>query len=82
MIFLQLQHHSTWILFSFCSTDHKRVIHQVYNSVPFTLHASQTSVEVLDAHRTDILDLEITENHFEPSHPSGLELVWGFFTGE
>jgi hypothetical protein len=46
------------------------------------LQASQTSVEVLDADRTDILDLETTENHFEPSHPSGLELVWGFFAGK
>jgi hypothetical protein len=54
----------------------------VYNSVPFVLQGSKTSVEVIDALRTDILDLETTENRFEPSHPSGLELVWGFFAGK
>ncbi|KAJ9592280.1 hypothetical protein L9F63_001176 [Diploptera punctata] len=59
--------------------DQERVIQQVYNSVPFVLQNSQTSVEVLDALRSDILDLETIADHFEPSNPSAFDHIWGFF---
>jgi hypothetical protein len=54
----------------------------VYNSVPFILRVSKTSVEVLDALRADILDLETTADHFEPSNPSAFDHIWGFFAGK
>ncbi|XP_069695031.1 mitochondrial E3 ubiquitin protein ligase 1-like [Periplaneta americana] len=62
-------------------SDQERTIQEVYNSVPFILQASNASVEVLDALRADVLDLDTIADHFEPSNPSAFGHVWGFFAG-
>ncbi|XP_069695037.1 mitochondrial E3 ubiquitin protein ligase 1-like [Periplaneta americana] len=59
-------------------SDQERAIQEVYNSVPFILQASNASVEVLDALRADVLDLETVADHFEPSSSSVFDLVWVF----
>lgn len=61
--------------------DQKRVIQEVYNSVPFVLRVSQTNVEVLDALTADILDLETIADHFQCSNPSVFDHIWGYFAG-
>ncbi|XP_069695032.1 mitochondrial E3 ubiquitin protein ligase 1-like [Periplaneta americana] len=62
-------------------SDQERPIQEVYNSVPFILQASNARVEVLDALRADVLDLETVADHFEPSKPSAFDHLWGFFAG-
>lgn len=65
----------------FHRVDQKRVIQEFSNSVPFVLQESKTSVEVADALRADILDLETISDCFEPSSRTLLDHVWGFISG-
>lgn len=69
-------------MFFFCRANQKRVIQEIYNSVPFVLRVSQTKVEVLDALTADILDLETTADHFQCSNPSVFDHIWGYFAGK
>jgi hypothetical protein len=66
----------------FHRVDQKRVIQEFSNSVPFVLQESKTSVEVADALRADILDLETISDCFEPSSRTLLDHVWGFISGK
>lgn len=61
--------------------ESERAIQEVCNSVPFVLKTEGGEVEILDALSSDILDLETVADHFEPSTPSMLDHLWGFFTG-
>jgi E3 ubiquitin-protein ligase MUL1 len=67
---------------SFHRFDQKRVIREFCNSVPFVLQDSKTSVEVIDALRADILDLETVSYSFEPSSHTLVDHVWGFISGK
>lgn len=49
--------------------------------VPFVLQKGWYSVEIIDPLSADILDLDIISDNFEPSVPTFVDLVWGFFTG-
>lgn len=49
--------------------------------VPFVLQKGWYSVEIIDPLSADILDLDIISDRFEPSVPTFVDLVWGFFTG-
>lgn len=55
---------------------------EVYNSIPFVLEKGKSQIEILDAMAADILDLETISDFFEPSAPTLVDYVWGFFTGE
>ena len=62
--------------------DQTRVIREFCNSVPFVLQGSETNVEVTDALRADILDLETISDRFESSNPTLVDHVWGFISGK
>jgi len=62
--------------------DQTRVIREFCNSVPFVLQGSKTKVEVIDALRADILDLETISDSFESSSPSLVDHIWGFISGK
>jgi len=69
----------------FHRSDQTRVIRQFSNSVPFVLQKtsgrSKTNVEVIDALRADILDLETISESFESSNPTLVDNIWGFISG-
>lgn len=62
--------------------DQARVIRETCNSVPFVLQESKTSVEVTDALRADILDLETISDCFESNNPTLVDHIWGFISGK
>ncbi|XP_011875936.1 PREDICTED: mitochondrial ubiquitin ligase activator of NFKB 1 [Vollenhovia emeryi] len=62
-------------------SDQERTIHQVCNSVPFVLRNRWYSVEIIDPLSADILDLEVISDNFQPSVPTIIDHIWGFFTG-
>ena len=70
----------------FHRSDQTRVIRQFSNSVPFVLQKtsgrSKTNVEVIDALRADILDLETISESFESSNPTLVDHIWGFISGK
>lgn len=55
---------------------------EVYNSVPFVLQRGHYRVEVIDAMAAEILDMDTVSDLFEPSVPTFVDHLWGFFTGE
>lgn len=55
---------------------------KIYNVVPFVLQKGWYRVEVVDPLSADILDLDIISDHFEPSVPTIVDHIWGFFTGK
>ncbi|XP_076232244.1 mitochondrial E3 ubiquitin protein ligase 1 [Calliopsis andreniformis] len=62
-------------------SDQERTVHKVYNTVPFVLQHNSHVVEVLEPLSADILDLDVVSNTFEPSVPTFVDHLWGFFTG-
>lgn len=62
-------------------SDQKRAIYKIYNTVPFGLQRGSYSVEILEPLSADILDLEVVSDTFEPSTPTFIDHLWGFFTG-
>lgn len=62
--------------------DQTRVVREFCNSVPFVLRGSKTNVEVIDALRADILDLETISDRFESSNPTLVDHIWGFISGK
>ncbi|XP_011687509.1 PREDICTED: mitochondrial ubiquitin ligase activator of NFKB 1 [Wasmannia auropunctata] len=62
-------------------SDQERTIHQVYHTVPFVLQNRWYSVEITDPLSAEILDLDIISDQFQPSVPTIIDHVWGFFTG-
>ncbi|KAL0106086.1 hypothetical protein PUN28_016072 [Cardiocondyla obscurior] len=62
-------------------SDQERTIHQVCNTVPFVLKNGWHSVEITDPLSADILDLDVISDNFQPSVPTFIDHIWGFFTG-
>ncbi|XP_014217084.1 mitochondrial E3 ubiquitin protein ligase 1 [Copidosoma floridanum] len=62
-------------------SDQEHTMQEVYNSVPFVLGKGNHKVEVVDAMAAEILDLETISDFFEPSAPTFVDYLWGFFTG-
>jgi E3 ubiquitin-protein ligase MUL1 len=62
-------------------SDEQRTIQTIYNVVPFVLQKGWHSVEVIDPLSADILNLDVISDHFEPTVPTFIDHVWGFFTG-
>lgn len=62
-------------------SNQERTIQKVYNVVPFVLQKGWHSVEILDPLSADILDLDVISDRFEPSVPSFVDHIWGFFIG-
>lgn len=55
---------------------------EVFNSVPFVLKKGGHQIEVVDAMAAEILDMETISDFFEPSAPTLVDYLWGFFTGK
>lgn len=51
------------------------------NTVPFVLQKGSHNVEVLDPLSANILDLDVISDHYQPSAPTIVDYIWGFFTG-
>ncbi|CAB0037599.1 unnamed protein product [Trichogramma brassicae] len=62
-------------------SDQEHTMQEIYNTVPFILQKGRDQVEVVDAMAADILDLETISDFFEPSAPTFVDYLWGFFTG-
>jgi hypothetical protein len=62
--------------------DQTRAIREFCNSVPFVLQGSKKSVEVIDALRADVLDLETISDSFQSSNPTLVDHIWGFISGK
>lgn len=62
-------------------SDQKRTIQKIYHVVPFALQKGSYSVEIIDPLSADILDLAVISDNFQPSVPSFVDHIWGFFTG-
>lgn len=53
----------------------------MYNIVPFVLQNRWYRVEITDPLSADILDLDVISDNFQPSVPTIIDHIWGFFTG-
>ncbi|KAJ8680038.1 hypothetical protein QAD02_015825 [Eretmocerus hayati] len=62
-------------------SDQEHTLQEVYNSVPFVLKKGSDQVEIVDVMAAEILDLETISDFFEPSAPTFVDHLWGFFTG-
>ncbi|KYN02310.1 Mitochondrial ubiquitin ligase activator of NFKB 1 [Cyphomyrmex costatus] len=62
-------------------SDQERTIHQVYHMVPFVLQNRWYRVEITDPLSADILNLDVISDNFQPSVPTILDHIWGFFIG-
>ncbi|EZA62430.1 hypothetical protein DMN91_003756 [Ooceraea biroi] len=62
-------------------SDEQRIIQTIYNVVPFVLQKDWYSVEVIDPLSADVLNLDVISDHFEPTVPTLVDHIWGFFTG-
>lgn len=49
--------------------------------MPFILQNKWYSVEITDPLSADILDLDVISDNFQPSIPTIIDHIWGFFTG-
>ncbi|KAJ1531516.1 hypothetical protein ONE63_000191 [Megalurothrips usitatus] len=61
--------------------ERERIIHEVYNSIPFALQSGNIDIEVADALSAHYLDLETISDIYEPSSLGLWDYLWGFFTG-
>ncbi|RZF42622.1 hypothetical protein LSTR_LSTR001417 [Laodelphax striatellus] len=62
-------------------SDRRHVIQEIVNSVPFTLRKGNYSIEILDAKSAYFLDLDVVATKFEPTNPTLLDGLVGFFSG-
>ena len=65
-----------------CRSDQEHTMQEVYNTVPFVLKKGRNQIEVVDPMAADILDMETISDFFEPSAPTFVDYLWGFFTGK
>lgn len=49
--------------------------------MPFSLEQRHISIEVIDPLAADILDMDVISDQFQPTVPSVMDHVWGFFSG-
>ncbi|XP_058797911.1 mitochondrial E3 ubiquitin protein ligase 1 [Phymastichus coffea] len=75
------EHVVVWTTSGYWS-DQEHTMQEVYNSVPFVLEKGKNQIEIVDAMAADILDLETISDFFEPSAPTFVDYLWGFFTGQ
>lgn len=61
--------------------DQERTIQEVHNVMPFVIESNGIMVEVVDPLVADILDMDVISDHFQPTIPSVMDHVWGFFAG-
>lgn len=62
-------------------SDQEHTMQEVYSSVPFVLKRGRHQIEIMDAMAAEILDMETISDFFEPSAPTFIDYLWGFFTG-
>ncbi|XP_039291930.1 mitochondrial E3 ubiquitin protein ligase 1 [Nilaparvata lugens] len=62
-------------------SDRKHVIQEIVNAVPFTLKKGNYIVEILDAKNAFFLDLDVVATKYEPTNPTLLDGLVGFFSG-
>lgn len=62
-------------------TEQRRLIHKSINEIPFSLTNGPYKVDVDNALRADILDLDVVYDHYESSSLSFFDHIFGFFSG-
>ncbi|GLV34222.1 Mitochondrial E3 ubiquitin protein ligase 1 [Carabus blaptoides fortunei] len=61
--------------------DQERTIQEVHNVMPFVIESNGVHVEVVDPLAADLLDMDVISDQFQPTIPSVMDHVWGFFAG-
>jgi E3 ubiquitin-protein ligase MUL1 len=61
--------------------EQKKLIHVSCNEIPFTLSNGEHSVEIIDALSSEILDLDVVYDNYEPTSLSFFDHIFGFFSG-
>ncbi|KAL3269615.1 hypothetical protein HHI36_008679 [Cryptolaemus montrouzieri] len=61
--------------------DSERVIQEVHNIMPFSLETKGIEVEIIDPLAADILDMDVISDVFDPTVPTVMDHIWGFFAG-
>ncbi|KAH8239548.1 hypothetical protein KR032_005415 [Drosophila birchii] len=62
-------------------TEHSKLLHKTANEMPFELRNQQYGVEIIDAMRAGVLDVDMVYDNYEPSNLSLADHVFGFFSG-
>lgn len=61
--------------------DSERIIQEVHNIMPFALDHRGIEVEVIDPLAAEILDMDVISDVFNPTVPTVMDHIWGFFSG-
>ncbi|KAG4078824.1 hypothetical protein HA402_015414 [Bradysia odoriphaga] len=62
-------------------TEQRKLIHVSSNEVPFTINNGNVGVEIIDGLGSEILDLDVVYDNYEPSSLSFFDHIFGFFSG-
>jgi len=62
-------------------TEQRKLIHVSSNEVPFTITNGNVGVEIIDGLASEILDLDVVYDNYEPSTLSFFDHIFGFFSG-
>lgn len=62
-------------------TEHHKLLHETANEMPFELRNQQHGVEIMDALKAAVLDVDMVYDNYEPSNLSVIDHVFGFFSG-
>ncbi|KAL1494895.1 hypothetical protein ABEB36_010409 [Hypothenemus hampei] len=62
-------------------SDSERTIQEVHNVIPFCLTTQGIRVEVTEPLVAEYLDMEVISDTFNPTVPSVMDHIWGFFSG-
>lgn len=61
--------------------EQRKLIHESFNEVPFKITNGKYGVEVLDGLSSEILDMDIVYDNYEPTSLSFFDHLFGFFSG-
>ncbi|CAH1375065.1 mitochondrial E3 ubiquitin protein ligase 1-like [Tenebrio molitor] len=62
-------------------SDSERIVQEVHNVMPFAVNNKGVQVEVADPLAADVLDMDVISDVFNPTVPSVMDHIWGFFAG-
>ncbi|XP_050313620.1 LOW QUALITY PROTEIN: mitochondrial E3 ubiquitin protein ligase 1-like [Anthonomus grandis grandis] len=62
-------------------SDSERTIQEVHNVVPFGLESKGVIVEMAEPLTAEYLEMEVISDTFNPTIPSVIDHLWGFFSG-
>lgn len=61
--------------------EQRKIIHESFNEVPFKITNGKYGVEVLDGLSSEILDMDVVYDNYEPTSLSFFDHLFGFFSG-